>query len=931
MTSIQPLVIDLAVKGTLLLVLAFGAAALLRRSSAAARHLHWQLALAGLLALPLLAAVTPRVAVPAGPLAALLDSAPPAAAAAPRDRVRPTPTSLAALDEARDRRRDEAETPPAPSTPAPAESPAPARASQQPAATPRSPVFTLHLLDSPRALLLVLWGAGAAAVLGTLLLGLLRARALARRATPITDPAWLALADRVRSELSLQRLLQLRRSPDAIVPLTFGWRRPVVLLPADSDHWSPSRRRHVLLHELAHVRRADWPGQMVAQAACALYWWQPLAWLASRELRRHRELACDDAVLRAGSRASEYADHLLAIAASRSAGGVTGVATLAMARRSQLEGRLLAVLEAGRRRAVPGPRRALAAAGLAAALVTALACVQPEAEPPAQPRSPDAPHLVAHVTDAAGNPVPDAVVEIDGQVVPVEAAPEAPRMRRPQLAPPPAEAPLAPEPPRTADAPDAPDAPAPPAQSLSLSFPKISSPRLLRFAPRIEPMTLEMPDLQLHLGNLRGLGYMNVCDGDCTSIWSWSHDDDHWTVTQKGDVEPDDSGTHIGWIDDEGSFSIVHEHGGVTDHLEAKGVEDEDGNESVAWSGNVGGQEVTGDAARAEADKLMAVALTETGVFASSRVSHLVDQGGTQAALDAIRAMSAGSGRESMLHCLLTEHELDTSEFADALALATDSGGGDAELAEVLQCIGPDAMGDPDLVEPLFHAVESIESDAEEAEVLECLLGSDGAEAPVVARGLQAAAAGIESDACAAEVLQTVSATRLRDASVRQAWVAVLETIDSDASMAEVLQDVMGERAVKGETAVVLLTLATQHLDSDAYMAEVLQALPARTRNDPAVRDALFAALATIESDAYAAEVANSWLGDGARPDFTAALLPAAAHQVDSDAYLAEVLEQVPDDQLHEPAVRAAFEAALGSIQSKAYQEEARERLGEEN
>src|SRR5258705_12559982 len=130
MPSIEPPVIDLAVKATLLRVLAFGAAALLRRPWAAARHLHGQLALAGLLALPLLAAVTPRVAVPAGPLAALFDVAPagpPAAATAPRDRLRQTSAPLAAPDEARDRRRDEAEVRPAPSAPAPAVSQLPVR------------------------------------------------------------------------------------------------------------------------------------------------------------------------------------------------------------------------------------------------------------------------------------------------------------------------------------------------------------------------------------------------------------------------------------------------------------------------------------------------------------------------------------------------------------------------------------------------------------------------------------------------------------------------------------------------------------------------------------------------------------------------------------------------------------------------------------
>ncbi|MBM3985755.1 MAG: hypothetical protein FJ296_08740, partial [Planctomycetes bacterium] len=143
------LLIDLAVKGSLLLALAGAGALLLRRASSAARHLHWQLVLAGLAALPLAAALTPRVEVPVGPLAAwwsakaaapaALDHATPAgtAQAAPRTARRDLPLH-AALEDARPALRQDR---PAEPSSSPATSPAapPARiAADPPPATPRT-------------------------------------------------------------------------------------------------------------------------------------------------------------------------------------------------------------------------------------------------------------------------------------------------------------------------------------------------------------------------------------------------------------------------------------------------------------------------------------------------------------------------------------------------------------------------------------------------------------------------------------------------------------------------------------------------------------------------------------------------------------------------------------------------------------------------
>jgi beta-lactamase regulating signal transducer with metallopeptidase domain/protocatechuate 3,4-dioxygenase beta subunit len=380
------LLLDVALKATVVLLAALLFCLLARRASAAARHLSWSVAVYALLALPLLALVLPAWQVPLLP-GPTPDAGPKAkvAAAPPADTPETTETPVLP---SRDLRADL--QPPAP---ADTKSPQPQgnevvrpTASRPEAETPAASAAPIPWTSW----VLGTWAAGALVTLAPLLLGLAGLRVLARRARLITDHSWNELVHELSDRLGLYRPVTLLRCERGTMPMTWGLLRPVILLPADADDWPAERRRLVLLHELAHVQRRDCLTQLLAQLACALYWFHPLAWLAARRLRLERENACDDQVLLSGPRASDYAFLLLETARSLRSGRCPSLATVSMAQRSQLEGRLLAVLDPNRRR-LPLTRRTVGLSLLAAAaLLVPLAALHPWAQAAEKEKAPPA-------------------------------------------------------------------------------------------------------------------------------------------------------------------------------------------------------------------------------------------------------------------------------------------------------------------------------------------------------------------------------------------------------------------------------------------------------------------------------------------------------------------------------------------------------------
>jgi beta-lactamase regulating signal transducer with metallopeptidase domain len=143
--------------------------------------------------------------------------------------------------------------------------------------------------------------------------------------------------------------LRVAESSDIRVPLTTGPVRPVVLLPSDWRTWSAEKLSNVLNHEATHVERRDCLTCFLSELTACLYCFHPIAWWLRRQLAALAEEACDDAVIRSTENRTAYARHLLEFASVASTGsGRIVYAGLSMARQSNVESRIDAILDFGR-------------------------------------------------------------------------------------------------------------------------------------------------------------------------------------------------------------------------------------------------------------------------------------------------------------------------------------------------------------------------------------------------------------------------------------------------------------------------------------------------------------------------------------------------------------------------------------------------------
>lgn len=296
--------LEVTAKSTLLLVIAWMATAALRRRSAALRHQVWAVAICASLLLPLLATFLPRwraiaIAVPAAEQAIK-----PVADLFLRSRRW---TSLVVS----------------------------AASGTEPLVQNKAAVWILSV-----------WAVGFALVVLRLLAGLAQLDWLSSHCALLLGSDWLRAVQQSSASLKIHRPVRLLQCHNPLaMPLTWGLIRPQIVLPAIAIEWPNARRHVVVTHELAHISRQDWIWQICSGLLWALYWHNPLAWLAARKLRHESERACDDLVLASGVEPSDYADHLLELAQTLQSPRHRISAALAIARKSNLERRFTAMLD----------------------------------------------------------------------------------------------------------------------------------------------------------------------------------------------------------------------------------------------------------------------------------------------------------------------------------------------------------------------------------------------------------------------------------------------------------------------------------------------------------------------------------------------------------------------------------------------------------
>jgi hypothetical protein len=235
----------------------------------------------------------------------------------------------------------------------------------------------------------VLLGAGTS--LARLLWGLAVVWHYRRVCRPVTDAGLCAVLEELRNELGVRPRVGLRVLDGLGSPATVGWRRPLVLLPADWPTWTDAERRGVLAHELAHVRRGDYATALLAHLAVALHAYHPLVRVLARHLHAAQELAADAVAARSAGDSGSYVRTLCRLALRQDDRALRFAAparTLLAARVSLL--RRIGMLRNGvlTMESIPNrPRRfaggaALAALGLAVAGLRGPASAEDKAEAP---------------------------------------------------------------------------------------------------------------------------------------------------------------------------------------------------------------------------------------------------------------------------------------------------------------------------------------------------------------------------------------------------------------------------------------------------------------------------------------------------------------------------------------------------------------------
>ena len=879
------LLADATIKGSIVLLLAGVLTLVRRRASAAERHLVWSVALGSVLAIPVLTLALPawRVAVlppasEAAPVAPTTSSAPVADAVITEQRAElaahlaaELPVNLAA-GQAQARRDVPAATPDESRA-------APPRPAAQPMSSSESPSVTATPTDWTSWALRI-WMIGATLILVPFIVGFGRVWWLARTAVPVRSGPWAALARQILPALGLERSVRVLESPEAAMPMAWGIMSPVVLLPADAEEWSEERRRDVLVHELSHVKRNDCLTQLLAQIACAAFWFNPLVWVAARQLRAAREEACDDQVLQAGARASDYAAHLLDVARSLRPVGATSFATVAMARRSQLADRLLAILDEQRSRHAVTRRAALPVWALAIAIVLPIAAFTPAARDAAA----SVPTLSAPASTVS-SPTPSAGAATSRLTSAERPAPASDADDKVGMG--------------LGTPPLVPDVEAPKPATAGDS---LEAQALATVVPAGEPCWTNSngtTSSTVHEDTEAETRTVRIRRGRC-----------RLDLEMEGRVRFNEELTDVVSISSGGKFELEE-----TDEVKRR-VEIESVGGTLRRRYFVDGAERPFDA---EAQRWLGETILtlerRSGFLAEQRTAQLLSRGGVPALLTEVEQLQSDHVRRRYLGKALESGRVTPAEASRILEIAGRDVRSDYELATLLITMAKADLVSQANAAAYVSAVRSISSDYERRRALTELLKGNALDQALVPRMLEVAST-MSSDYELASLLIDVANKYVVDEGARPAFFRAVGSISSDYERRRVLAAVL--RREPANRAVLLdLVTAGGTIGSGYERSQFLKAMAPYVVSEPTIRSAFFTAVRGISSDYERRGVLTTLLArPGVDETLTIAIIE-AGQGMGSDYERAEFLIAVARRNPESTQVREAIEKAADNLSSE--------------
>ncbi|HEY7405033.1 MAG TPA: M56 family metallopeptidase [Candidatus Angelobacter sp.] len=863
---ISAIILDTILKATVLLTLAAGAAFVLKKRSAATRHMVRSFTLVALLLLPLSVMVLPEWPVKGLPgfarskpvakhstslapsRTAVATSLPAATAMAPSvsSSGQPGEVRIEALSKLQSSAVAQASTPTIASTHR-STSFTPAATSvtltEKPASTivsfsdtkstaspatpqPETKVWKAYLPQ----FLLAIWIAGAIYFLLRWRWNALRLAWLVRRSTILTDSGWNAQVRALSADLGINRHVALLVSNEIEVPITAGIMFPKVVLSPDYCEWSEQRRSAILNHELAHISRLDAFTQALAQLTSAVYWFHPLVWLMARAMRAERERACDDQVLASGTKASDYAHELLDIVSELR--GPELAAALAMARRSQLEGRVLAVLNPSLRRGPASWKTALGVAALTLSIMLPLAALRPAPQattpapkanskkkpspastPTAQPNSSAAPAV-------AGTPSPKP--DDDEDMEPAE-APEPPEPPEPAEA---AEAPEPrepPEPPEETVVQVIPGVPATPAVPAIPAVPGIPAIPAIPAVPAVGGAELSVCGTKAKLHNMN----MESRDGYKSWTATWSGGDCSVDLRAEGEIKFNAEATEIQSISQGGFFEVNLRQ---DDTLKQVKVTPSAGGLQYVYKVNGTQQPFTGEAKTWFSQFLLALERS-TGFSADTRVPALLAKGGPTAVLDEISNLQGDYVRGRYFRLLLEQPNLPSPVVQRIIKQAGDQINSDYEMARVLMTVSKQYdLPDEASRTAFLNAAGKLKSDYEHSRVLIELLKRPNISRENVSLALKSAGS-IKSDYEKSRILLSLLDQKSFEQSQLDFYLQLVDSIHSDYEKSRDLLAPM-QRYTLAADQINRIMNATATINSDYEKSRLLLGLAGKGKFD---------------------------------------------------------------------------------------------------